>query len=67
VIRTHRDIEDSDVELLGKLHLAAKKVAQAEGLSSYRLIINCDEGAGQTVPHLHLHVIGGRPCGWPPG
>jgi histidine triad (HIT) family protein len=46
---------------------AAKKIAQQEGLSSYRLVINQGEEAGQSVPHLHMHLIGGRKLSWPPG
>ena len=46
---------------------AAKKIAQQEGLTSYRLVINQGEEAGQSVPHLHMHLIGGRKLSWPPG
>lgn len=47
---------------------AAKKIAEAEGLrNGYRLVINQGEEAGQSVPHLHAHLIGGRPLSWPPG
>ncbi len=48
---------------------AAVAAAQAEGLApgGYRFVINCGEDAGQSVPHLHLHVLGGRPLAWPPG
>lgn len=46
---------------------AAKTVAEREGLASYRLVINQGEDAGQSVPHLHLHLIGGRKLAWPPG
>ena len=47
---------------------AARKVAEKEGLADgYRLVINQGETAGQSVPHLHVHLIGGRPLGWPPG
>ncbi|AIE85625.1 histidine triad nucleotide-binding protein [Fimbriimonas ginsengisoli] len=47
---------------------AAKKIAEQEGLTEgYRLVINQGESAGQSVPHLHAHLIGGRPLGWPPG
>lgn len=46
---------------------AARKVAEQEGLESYRLVINQGEDAGQSVPHLHVHVIGGRALTWPPG
>ena len=66
-IRTHADVTDADGELLGKMHLVAVKLAREHGLSSYRLIINCNEGAGQTVPHLHMHLMGGRDFTWPPG
>ena len=66
-IRTHRDIADEDQALLGHLHLVARNLAAAAGLDSYRLALNCEVGAGQTVPHLHLHLLGGRTFGWPPG
>lgn len=60
---------DEDASLLGHMLLVAKKLAQQEGISDrgYRLVINNGEDAGQAVPHLHLHLIGGRPLGWPPG
>ena len=67
VIRTHADLKSDDGALLGHLHLTAVKIAREEGLESYRLVINCNEGAGQTVPHLHLHLLGGRLLDWPPG
>jgi histidine triad (HIT) family protein len=67
VIRTHADATPEDQGLLGHLHLVAAEIAKREGLSSYRLVVNCGEGAGQTVPHLHLHLLGGRPFSWPPG
>ena len=53
--------------LLGHLLLVAAKVARQEGLSSWRTVINSGAEAGQTVFHLHVHVIGGRPLAWPPG
>ncbi|MEB3200682.1 MAG: histidine triad nucleotide-binding protein [Synechococcaceae cyanobacterium] len=53
--------------LLGHLLLVAARVARQEGLESWRTVINSGAEAGQTVFHLHLHVIGGRPLGWPPG
>jgi histidine triad (HIT) family protein len=53
--------------LLGHLLLVAAKVAQQEGLSSWRTVINSGAEAGQTVFHLHVHVIGVRPLAWPPG
>ena len=54
---------------LGRVLLAARKVAEQEGLveSGFRLVINDGEHAGQSVHHIHVHVLGGRPLGWPPG
>lgn len=68
VIRTHADVTEEDRELLGHLHLVAARLAAQLGLDDgYRLVLNCKEKAGQTVPHLHLHLLGGRHLGWPPG
>jgi histidine triad (HIT) family protein len=68
VIATHAEISDADRDLLGHLHLVAAKLAQQLNLQEgYRLVLNCKERAGQTVPHLHLHLLGGRDFGWPPG
>jgi histidine triad (HIT) family protein len=68
VIPTHADISDADRDLLGHMHLVAAKLAQQLGLQEgYRLVVNCKERAGQTVPHLHLHLLGGRDFTWPPG
>jgi histidine triad (HIT) family protein len=68
VIRTHADLTEDDASMMGHIHLVAVKLAKQLGLESgYRLVINCDEQAGQTVPHLHLHLMGGRAMGWPPG
>ncbi len=68
VIPTHADLTEADKELVGHLHLVAAKLAQQFGLADgYRLVLNCQEGAGQTVPHLHLHLLGGRELSWPPG
>ena len=55
-------LPDADVELAGRLLLAAKRVAEQEGLAErgYRVVINTGEEGGQTVPHLHLHVLGGQ-------
>lgn len=59
----------ADAPLLGHLLLVAHKVAQQEGIAStgYRLVINNGPDAGQAVPHIHIHVLGGRQLGWPPG
>ncbi|HKI31279.1 MAG TPA: histidine triad nucleotide-binding protein [Gemmataceae bacterium] len=68
VIPTHADLTEADKELLGHLHLVAAKLAVQLGLTDgYRLVLNCKESAGQTVPHLHLHLLGGRAMHWPPG
>ena len=68
VIPTHDAITEEDRELVGHLHFVAAKLAAQLGLKDgYRLVINCKEQAGQTVPHLHLHLIGGREMRWPPG
>ena len=68
VIRTHADLTDDDKAVLGHIHLIAVKLADQLGLSEgYRLLVNCKERAGQTVPHLHFHLLGGRNLGSPPG
>jgi len=58
---------DADAALLGHLLGVARKVASQEGLEDFRLVVNDGSAAGQTVFHLHVHVLGGRPFGWPPG
>jgi histidine triad (HIT) family protein len=62
-----RDGEDAD--LVGKMVAAANKIAADRGVDrgGYRLVINCNEGAGQSVWHVHMHLLGGRAFGWPPG
>lgn len=60
--------EAEDEALLGHLLLVAAEVARREGLGGgYRLVINDGVNGGQSVPHLHVHVLGGRPMTWPPG
>lgn len=63
------EAEATDAELLGKLLLAAQQVATKLGVaeSGYRLVINHGPDAGESVPHLHVHLLGGRPLAWPPG
>lgn len=63
------DADSTDKELLGHLMLTAREVARQEGLEEdgFRLVVNNGEGVGQTVFHLHLHVLGGRSFSWPPG
>jgi histidine triad (HIT) family protein len=60
---------DDDAALLGQLLLAARDIAKQEGLdeTGYRLVINHGPHAGESVPHLHIHLLGGRPLDWPPG
>jgi histidine triad (HIT) family protein len=58
---------DAHQALLGRCLLAAREVARTLGLTDYRVVINDGAGAGQSVFHLHLHVLGGRALGWPPG
>lgn len=62
-------LEAGDAELVGRLYLAAKSIAEAEGIaeSGYRLVVNNGADGGQTVDHLHLHILGGRAMHWPPG
>jgi histidine triad (HIT) family protein len=68
VIRTHDDITEADAPLIGHLHVVAVKLAKELGLSAgYRVVINCKEHGGQSVPHLHMHLMGGRDFTWPPG
>ncbi len=61
------DIEDADKELVGHLFQVAGQVAAQENLEDFRLVVNNGVGAGQTVFHLHIHVMGGRGMAWPPG
>jgi histidine triad (HIT) family protein len=68
VIPTHDAITEEHRDILGHLHVVAARLAQQFGLKDgYRLVINCREQAGQTVPHLHMHLLGGRAFSWPPG
>ena len=66
-IESLRSASEQDEALLGHLLLVAAQVAKQEGLEDWRTVINSGAGAGQTVFHLHVHVIGGRPLAWPPG
>ena len=61
--------EADDAEMLGRLMLVAASLAASEGLASdgYRTVVNTGPNAGQTVFHIHLHLLGGRKLGWPPG
>jgi len=66
---TLNDAQPADAELLGKVLLAAADYARQEGFAEqgYRTVINCNEHGGQTVYHLHVHLLAGRRLSWPPG
>jgi histidine triad (HIT) family protein len=68
-IPTLNDLEDGDAALVGKLVIAATRYAKAQGFAEdgYRLVVNCNAHGGQTVFHLHLHLLAGRQMHWPPG
>lgn len=68
-IPTLLDLADDDASLMGHLQLVAAKLAREEKLEEkgFRVVINCGEGAGQSVFHVHVHLLGGRPMRWPPG
>ena len=68
-IATLNDLTDEDAPAVGQLVLAASRYAKAQGLAEngYRCVINCNRDGGQTVYHLHLHLLGGRVMHWPPG
>jgi histidine triad (HIT) family protein len=63
------DVSADDGEIIGRLVVAAKRLASELGVqtSGYRLVMNCGDDAGQSVDHIHLHLLGGRPMKWPPG
>ncbi len=68
-ISTLNDLEPEDTALVGELYLVAKNIAHKLGFSDdgYRTVFNCNAHGGQSVYHLHLHLLGGRQMGWPPG
>jgi histidine triad (HIT) family protein len=68
-ISTINDIGTDDETILGSLYTAAREIAAQEGIAEdgYRAVMNCNEAAGQSVFHIHLHVMGGRFMSWPPG
>lgn len=68
-IPTINDIEADDQAIVGSLYSAAREIAHKEGFSDegYRAVMNCNEAAGQTVFHIHLHLLCGRQFTWPPG
>jgi histidine triad (HIT) family protein len=68
-LATLNDVGAEERELLGHLQVEAARYAKRQGLSEsgFRTVMNCNRDAGQTVFHLHLHLLGGRPMSWPPG
>ncbi|WP_243342615.1 histidine triad nucleotide-binding protein [Anaerococcus sp. AGMB09787] len=68
-IQSIAELDGSDYDLVGKIFKVIKKLAEDKGLSEegYRVVSNVGEKAGQSVPHLHFHVLGGRGFKWPPG
>jgi histidine triad (HIT) family protein len=68
-IATLNDLQPEDNELMGQIYQAAKHLAKELGIaeSGYRVVMNCNRGAGQTVFHIHAHLLGGRQMMWPPG
>ena len=67
-IATINDMSEADKPLLGHLFFVAKKLAAEQGFAEdgYRVVMNCNEYGGESVYHIHLHVLGGKPLGWPP-
>lgn len=66
-IPTTEHIDESNSALAGKIIALASKLAKEKNLEGYRLVFNCNEIAGQSVFHIHCHLLGGRPMKWPPG
>ena len=68
-IATLNDASAGDAELIGKLALAAARFAKQEGVAEagYRIVMNCNADGGQSVFHIHLHLLAGRQMQWPPG
>ena len=68
-IATTNELTPEHAGLVGKMVLAARQIAADEGIAEpgYRMVMNCNPEAGQSVYHIHLHMLGGRPMNWPPG
>jgi histidine triad (HIT) family protein len=67
-IATINDIDETNAALVGHLYVVAAKIAKQQGFAEdgYRAVMNCNENGGQTVFHIHLHLLAGKPMGWPP-
>jgi histidine triad (HIT) family protein len=62
------DLSDDDRDLIGHLYMVIRELATKFGLTDgYRVVVNCGRDGGQSVDHLHFHLLGGRPLKWPPG
>lgn len=68
-IKSLNEINDKNIQVINKIYLAIKKIVEKEGIkeSGYRVVTNTLKDGGQTVDHLHFHVLGGRNLSWPPG
>ncbi|MBT4783971.1 MAG: histidine triad nucleotide-binding protein [Candidatus Marinimicrobia bacterium] len=68
-IRSINELNSSDINLAGEIILAAKKIAKDQGIDSkgFRVVFNTNDDGGQTVYHIHMHIMGGRQMQWPPG
>jgi histidine triad (HIT) family protein len=68
-IATLNELRPQDEAIVGRMYGAAREIAAREGLAEagYRTVVNCNEAGGQTVFHIHLHLLGGRMMHWPPG
>lgn len=68
-IATLNDLDPGHANVMGQLYLAARQIAEDEAIAApgYRTVTNCNAAAGQTVFHIHMHLLGGRNLGWPPG
>jgi diadenosine tetraphosphate (Ap4A) HIT family hydrolase len=66
-LATLLEIEAIDHELVGSAFTVANNLAKEKNLTGFRIVVNCGESAGQSVFHIHFHLVGGRPMNWPPG
>lgn len=68
-IKSANELNEENAQIVAHIYAVAAKIAKAEGVSEngYRIVNNCGEDGGQTVGHLHFHLLGGRSLAWPPG
>lgn len=68
-IRSLNELEDGDKDIISYIFMKGKELAESFGINEkgYRIVMNCGDDAGQTVKHMHFHLLGGRVFGWPPG